>query len=153
MPSLCVMSQLQETGSLLQSPPFQTRTTSFTMALYLYSSIYSVNSSLSEQAGLSNIHHVTSIDPTPKLKIDITALNGTTTTDVLPDSGADISAAGISILSQPLNTLTTFHLPLSFPKLQMEQRCILLAGCRYVSRLATRNTLMTCTFTLMLQAH
>ena len=58
------------------------------------------NSSLSEQAGLSNIHHVTSTYPAPKLKIDITALNGTTTTDVLPDSGADISAAGTSILSQ-----------------------------------------------------
>ena len=55
---------------------------------------------LSEQAGLSNIHHVTSTDPAPKLKIDITTHNGATTTAVLPDSGADISAAGTSILSQ-----------------------------------------------------
>ena len=58
------------------------------------------DSSLSEQAGLSNIHHVTSTDPAPKLKIDITTLNGATTTAVLPDSGADISAVGTSILSQ-----------------------------------------------------
>ena len=54
----------------------------------------------SEQADLSNIYHVTSTDPAPKLKIDITTLNGATTTAVLPDSGADISAAGTSILSQ-----------------------------------------------------
>ena len=58
------------------------------------------DSSWSEQVGLSNIHHVTSTDPAPKIKIDITILNGATTTAVLPDSGADISAASTSILSQ-----------------------------------------------------
>ena len=58
------------------------------------------DSSWSGQAGLSNIHHVTSTDPAPKLKIDITTLNGAITTAVLPDSGADISAASTSILSQ-----------------------------------------------------
>ena len=58
------------------------------------------DNSLSKQAGLSNIHHVTSTDPAPKLKIDITYLNDATTKAVLPDSGADILSAGTSILSQ-----------------------------------------------------
>ena len=55
---------------------------------------------LSQDAGLSNIHHVTSTNPAPKLQMDIITLNGAVTTAVLPDSGADISAAGTGILSQ-----------------------------------------------------
>ena len=106
-----------------------------------------------EQTGASNIHHVTSTDPSPKLKIDISTLNGTITTTVLPDSGADISAAGTVFSPSSMNTSTTFYLPLSFPKLRMELKCTVSAGCQYVSRPGTRNTTMTCTFSLMLQAH
>ena len=65
-------------------------------------SISSLQSTLpdNEQGGLSNIHHVTFIDPAPKLEIDITStLNSATITAVLPDSGAGISAVGMSILS------------------------------------------------------
>ena len=58
-------------------------------------------------------------DPAPKLKIDTTTLNGATTTAVLPDSGADISAAGTSILSQ-LNEHIDNLLPSSIPKPPME---------------------------------
>ena len=50
---------------------------------------------LSQDAGLSNIHHVTSTNPAPKLQMDIITLNGAVTTAVLPDSGADISAAAL----------------------------------------------------------
>ena len=44
-----------------------------------------------------------------------------------------------------LNTLTAFHLLLSFPKLRMEWKCTLSVVCQYVSRPGTRNTMMTCT--------
>ena len=52
---------------------------------------------LSQDAGLSNIHHVTSTNPAPKLQMDIITLNCAVTTAVLPDSGAYISAAGTGI--------------------------------------------------------
>ena len=107
---------------------------------------------LSQDAGLSNIHHDTSANPAPKLQMDIITLNGAVTTVVLPDSGADISAAGTGILSQLNEYIDNLLPPLSFPKLQMELRCTLWAGCQCVSRSAIRNTLMTCTFTLTSQA-
>ena len=44
--------------------------------------------------------YCTSTDLALKLKIDIATLNGATTTAVLPESGANISAASTSILSQ-----------------------------------------------------
>ena len=47
---------------------------------------------------LSNIHHVTSTDPAPNVSVNITSSNGSTLTKALPDSGADISAAGRGIL-------------------------------------------------------
>ena len=97
------MSQLQKIGTLLQSLQFQTYPAEWHQThatFYLYSSIYSTDSSLAQQTGLSNIHHVTSTNPAPKLKIDIVTLNGAVSTAVLPNSGADTSAAGTSILSQ-----------------------------------------------------
>ena len=66
----------------------------------------------SQDAGLSNIHHVTSTNPAPKLQMDIITLSGAVTTAVLSDSGADISAAGTGILSQ-LNEHIDHLLPFS----------------------------------------
>ena len=113
------------------------------------------DSPFSQESGLSNIHHVTTTDPGPKLQVKIITLNGAITTAVLPDSGADISAAGTGILSQLIlmNTLTICYLPQLSLKLLMEPRCTPLGGCQYASRLAISNTLMTCTFTPMSQAH
>ena len=47
---------------------------------------------------LSNISNVAASDPAPKITINITTLNGSTSISVLPDSGADVSAAGKAIL-------------------------------------------------------
>ena len=47
---------------------------------------------------LSTIRHVTATDPAPKITLNISSLNGATAASVLPDSGADISAAGEEIL-------------------------------------------------------
>ena len=47
---------------------------------------------------LSNINHVAATHPAPKISINITSLNGSTSVAVLPDSDADISAAGEGIL-------------------------------------------------------
>ena len=38
-------------------------------------------------------------DPAPTLTVHIQALNGQATVEVLPDSGADISAAGVDFLT------------------------------------------------------
>lgn len=48
---------------------------------------------------LSNIRYVTSTDPAPTITVNITSCNGSVSTQALPDSGADISAAGKAILS------------------------------------------------------
>ncbi|XP_065896213.1 uncharacterized protein [Dysidea avara] len=48
---------------------------------------------------LSTIRHVTATDPAPKITLNISSLNGTTAATILPDSGADISAAGEEILA------------------------------------------------------
>ena len=58
------------------------------------------DNSFSQESGLSKIHYVTSTDPAPKLEVKLIILNGAITTAVLPDSGADFSAAGTGILSQ-----------------------------------------------------
>ena len=47
---------------------------------------------------LSSISHVAATDPVLKISINITSPNGSTSVAVLPDSGADISAAGEGIL-------------------------------------------------------
>ena len=47
---------------------------------------------------LSNIRNVASTDPAPLIPINVTSLHGSITIKVLPDSGADISAAGTEIL-------------------------------------------------------
>ena len=49
---------------------------------------------------LSNISNVAASDPAPKLTINITSLHGSTSIAVLPDSGANISAASEAILCQ-----------------------------------------------------
>ena len=48
---------------------------------------------------LDNIQYVASSDPAPSIYLDIIATNGCCNTRALPDSGADISAAGKAILS------------------------------------------------------
>jgi len=48
---------------------------------------------------LSTIRHVAATDPAPTITLKITTLNGSTSATVLPDSGADISAASTAILS------------------------------------------------------
>lgn len=51
---------------------------------------------------ISNIKNVTATEPAPLIRIQITSSNGSTDFNVLPDSGADISAAGKEVL-QHLN--------------------------------------------------
>ena len=53
---------------------------------------------------LSTIKQVATNDPAPTIPIHLTSLNGSCSTNVLPDSGADISAAG-----PPLLTLLNDH--------------------------------------------
>ena len=149
----CVMSQLGHFSRVCRSKPVHPNETKPPWPSTSTLQSAQPDTPFVEQTGVSNIHHVTSTDPTPKLKIDISALNETITTTVLPDSGADISAAGTSILSQLNERIGNLYLPLLFPKLRMELKCTLSAGCQYVSRPGTKNTMMTSTFTLMLQAH
>ena len=47
---------------------------------------------------MSNIRNVASTDPAPLIAINVSSLHGSITIKVLPDSGADISAAGTEIL-------------------------------------------------------
>ena len=57
---------------------------------------------------LDNIQHVASYDPAPLVNLDVIFANGSCNTKVLPDSGADISAAEKAILStlnERINTL------------------------------------------------
>ena len=56
------------------------------------------NQQNSKPATLSNMCYVASTHPAPTIPIQIVSPNGSTTTPVLPDSGADISAAGVEIL-------------------------------------------------------
>ena len=48
---------------------------------------------------LSALKQVTSAEPAPNITIHISTVNGSTVTSVLPDSGADISAAGPQLLT------------------------------------------------------
>ena len=57
-----------------------------------------VNTLQVNQHTLSNIRNVSSTDPAPLIPINISSLHGSITIKVLPDSGADISAAGTEIL-------------------------------------------------------
>ena len=59
----------------------------------------SVNTPTVPRMMLSNIHHVTSTGPAPTITVNITSPNGSASIQVLPDSGADISAAGKAILN------------------------------------------------------
>ena len=91
--------------------------------------------SFSEQAGLSNIHYVTSTDPAPKLK----------SLPLMEPPPQLLSQTQVQIFQQPvevfclssMNMLTTFCLLLSSLKLQMEQRYTPLACYRSVLRLET----------------
>ena len=65
---------------------------------------------------LSNISHVTATDPAPKITINITSLNGSTSVAVLPDSGADISAAGEAILHHLNEHVDNLHPSTIVPK-------------------------------------
>ena len=107
---------------------------------------------LSQDAGLSNIHHVTSTNPAPKLQMDIITLNGAVTTAVLPDSGADILAADTGIFSQLNEHIDNLSPSSVIPKAANGAEMHPVAGCQCVSRSAIRNTLMTYTFILMSQA-
>ena len=65
---------------------------------------------------LSNIRHVSSSDPAPLIPVNITSTNGSCDIEVLPDSGADISASGKEILAH-LNEKVEFLIPSDvFPK-------------------------------------
>ena len=57
-----------------------------------------VNTLQISQHTLSNIRNVASTDPAPLIPISVSSLHGSITIKVLPDSGADISAAGTEIL-------------------------------------------------------
>ena len=49
---------------------------------------------------MSALKQVSSAEPAPTIRLHIRTVNGSTITSVLPDSGADISAAGPQILTQ-----------------------------------------------------
>ena len=49
---------------------------------------------------MSALKQVSSAEPAPTIRLHIRTVNGSTITSVLPDSGADISAAGLQILTQ-----------------------------------------------------
>ena len=79
-----------------RGPPMETNTTSHTK--------------------LSNIHHMSSSDPAPMIPVNITSTNGSCDIEVLPDSGADISASGKEILAH-LNEKVELLIPSDvFPK-------------------------------------
>ena len=59
---------------------------------------------------LDNIKHVAFSDPALLICLDIIGANGSCTTKALPDSGADISAAGKTMLSS-LNAQVATLLP------------------------------------------
>ena len=149
----CVMSQFKKLGHfsrVCHSKPIQPHP-QWPYTSTLQSTQH--GSSLSEQAGLSNIHHVTSTVPAPKLKIDITTLNGATTTAVLPDSGADISAASTSILSQ-LNEHIDNLLPSSvIPKSANGAEIHPVGRLPVCFKIGNKKHLDDLHITLMLQAH
>ena len=64
---------------------------------------------------LAALRQVTTAEPAPTIKIRITTTNGSTVISVLPDSGADISAAGPQLLTlldeHPLNLLPSLVSP------------------------------------------
>ena len=75
-----------------------------------------METSTTSQTKLSNIHHMSSSDPAPLIKVNITSTNGSCDIEVLPDSGADISASGKGILTH-LNEKIEFLNPFDvFPK-------------------------------------
>ena len=75
-----------------------------------------METSTTSQTKLSNIHHMSSSDPAPLIKVNITSTNGSCDIEVLPDSGADISASGKGILTH-LNEKIEFLNPSDvFPK-------------------------------------
>ena len=43
---------------------------------------------------MSNVREATAIDPAPTITVHISSLNGSADMEILPDSDADISAAG-----------------------------------------------------------
>ena len=47
---------------------------------------------------MSALRQVTSAETAPNIRIRISTINGSTVTSVLPDSGADISTAGLQLL-------------------------------------------------------
>ena len=59
----------------------------------------SVNTIRIKQPTLFNIHHIATTVPALLITIHISSLNGSSDIEVLPDSGADISAAGKEALS------------------------------------------------------
>ena len=72
---------------------------------------------------LDNIQHVASSEPAPLVNLDVISANGSCNTKALPDSGADISAAGKAILSTLNQWINTLLLQQSSPKQSMEPRC------------------------------
>ena len=64
----------------------------------------------SQPPRMSTIRQVTATDPAPTIPMHITSANGSHYTRVLPDSGADISAAGLQLL-QYLNEHVNNLLP------------------------------------------
>ena len=51
------------------------------------------------EVNTSSVHGV-SFEPAPTIMVSLTSLNGAATVEVLPDSGADVCVAGVSLLSQ-----------------------------------------------------
>ena len=103
------------------------------------------NQQNSKPASLSNIRYVASTHPAPTIPIQIVSPNGSTTTPVLPDSGADISAAGVEILHLLHEHIDNIYRRRSYPKQQMEPGCILLGKFQSPFDLAPESILWTYT--------
>ena len=78
----------------------------------------------SQPPRMSTIRQVTATDPAPTIPMHITSANGSHYARVLPDSGADISAAGLQLL-QYLNEHVNNLLPSRItPGRPMEIKCM-----------------------------
>ena len=69
-----------------------------------------------------SVKQVATIDPAPTIMVEVSTIHGSVRTAILPDSGADISAAGENILP-PLNEYKENLLPSEFrPRVANGQR-------------------------------
>ena len=95
---------------------------------------------------ISTIRNVTATDPAPNITLNISSLNGCIAATILPDLGADISAAGEETLAH-LNEYIDNLLPsTTVPKAANGTEMHPGKNCPSSLNLVTENSPMTCTF-------